>query len=280
MTTRHDSFTAQQNGAPATNAELATMAFAGFAHFTAMQVRGGRVRGLDLHLQRLRHASLAMFGSALEDEEIRGYLRQALGGNDDCSLTATLHLPGGEFAVPGREVKPKVLVRTAPPASGPAGPLELAMFEHERVLPEWKHVGEVAKTWFLRQAVSQGFDDAAFVDRHGRLSEATIWNLAFWDGESVIWPEAAMLAGTTMGILRRQLLQRGVPQRTQEVRAADVPSLKGAVVMNSWSPGIPVSRLGSHRIPQSPQFLDLLHRAFGNEEAVELAALRDTVDIE
>lgn len=271
MTTRHDSSTAQQNGAPATNTELAAMAFGGFAHFTAMQVRGGRVRGLDLHLQRLRHASLAMFGQALQDDEIRGYLRHALKGNEDCSLTATVHLPGGEFAVPDREVKPKVLVRTAPPASGPEGPLELAMFEHERVLPEWKHVGEVAKTWFLRRAVSQGFDDAAFVDRHGRLSEATIWNLAFWDGESVIWPEAAMLVGTTMGILRRQLLQLGVPQRTQVVRAADVPSLKGAVVMNSWSPGVVVSRLDRHWIPQSPQFLDLLHRAFGNEEAVDLA---------
>lgn len=49
-----------------------------------------------------------------------------------------------------------------------------------------KHIGEVAKTYLLRQAVAQGFDDAAFVDRRGRLSEATIWNLAFWDGAAVV----------------------------------------------------------------------------------------------
>lgn len=35
---------------PATATDLAPLAFAGYAHFTAMQVRGGGVRGLDLHL--------------------------------------------------------------------------------------------------------------------------------------------------------------------------------------------------------------------------------------
>ena len=74
-------------------------------------------------------------------------------------------------------------------------------------------MGEVAKTYLLREAASQGHDDAAFVDRRGRLSEATIWNLAFWDGESW-WPRAAMLGGTMMGIVRRQL-ELG-PQREQD----------------------------------------------------------------
>ncbi len=73
-----------------------------------------------------------------------------------------------------------MLVRTGPPSSGPAGPLALTAVAYERVLPGVKHVGEVAKTYFLREAVGQGFDDAAFVDRRGRLVEATIWNLAFW----------------------------------------------------------------------------------------------------
>jgi hypothetical protein len=44
----------QRNGKTATREALAPLAFAGHAHFTAMQVRDGRVRGLDLHLARLR----------------------------------------------------------------------------------------------------------------------------------------------------------------------------------------------------------------------------------
>lgn len=128
-----------------------------------------------------------------------------------------------------------------------------------------KHVGEVAKTYFLRQAAADGFDDAVFVDRRGRLSEGTIWNLAFWDGTNVVWPDAEMLGGTTMGIVRRQLERIGAPQRTQEITAADLPSMSGAVVMNSWTPGIVVQRIDAVPLPAATSFLELLHRAYAAE---------------
>lgn len=261
-------FPATIDGRPARSDDLGPLAFSGYAHFTAMQVRGARIRGLDLHLDRLRTASLALFGQALADDEIRMHLKQALRGHRDCSMTATVYVPGGEFAVPDAATRPRVLVRTGPAASGPEGPLDLAVVEHERFMPELKHVGESAKTFFLRQAVSQGFGDAAFVDRHGRLSEATIWNLAFWDGESVVWPQAGILVGTTMGIVRRQLRRMGVGERVEAVRVSDLPALKGAVVMNSWTPGIAIRRLGSHEFATAPDFTALLHRAFANEEPV------------
>lgn len=101
-----------------------------------------------------------------------------------------------------------------------------------------KHVGEVAKTYLLRRATAEGFDDAAFVDRRGRLSEATIWNLAFWDGDAVVWPEAEVLRGVTMQILRRQLDRLGVPQREKEVTLADLPALSGAGLPRAPAPGL------------------------------------------
>lgn len=261
-----DSFVVQRNGRTANAEELAPLAFAGYAHFTAMQVRGGQIRGLDLHLGRLRAASVELFGQALPDDRMRSYLREALtAGPTDLSLTATVYSPAGEFTVAGVDVKPEVLVRTGPAASGPEGPLTLVTIEYERVLPTVKHVGEVAKTYFLRQAVEQGFDDAAFIDRHGRLSEGSIWDFAFWDGAAVVWPEAEMLGGTTMSIVRRQLDRLGVPQRDQEVTVADLPTLAGGVVMNSWTPGVAVHRIGSVPFPQAPSFLELLHRAYEAE---------------
>ncbi|MGW7553598.1 MULTISPECIES: aminotransferase class IV family protein [Streptomyces] len=260
------SFAVHRNGQAATTDDLAPLAFAGYAHFTAMQVRGGRVRGLDLHLERLRSASLELFGRAVPDDQVRAYLRTALeAGPDDVSLLAFVYAPGGEFAAFGADVRLDVLVRTGPAASAPEGPLALTTVEHERALPAVKHVGEVSKKYFLRQAAGQGFDDAAFVDRRGRLSEATIWNLAFWDGTSVVWPEAEMLTGTTMGIVRRQLDRLGVPQRVQEVTPADLPGPAGAVVMNSWTPGVAVHRIGSVSVPEAPDFLELLHRAYEAE---------------
>ncbi|GAB3160097.1 aminotransferase class IV family protein [Micromonospora sonneratiae] len=265
------SFVAQRNGQAATAEELTPLAFAGYAHFTAMQVRGGQVRGLDLHLERLRSASVEMFGRALPDDRIRSYLRAAVeAGPADLSLTATVYSPAGEFTVAGPDIEPEVLVRTGPAASGPKGPLTLAVVEHERVLPAVKHVGEIAKTYLLRQAVDEGFDDAAFIDRRGRLSEASIWNLAFWDGTAVVWPVAEMLGGTMMGTVRRQLDRLGVPQREQEVTPADLPALAGAVVMNSWTPGIAVHRIGSVSLPDAPSFVELLHRAHQAEPLTSL----------
>ena len=263
------SFVVQHNGRSATARDLGPLAFAGYAHFTALQVRGGKIRGLDLHLQRLRSASLALFGRALPDDQLRAYLKAAIeDGPADLSLTATLYPPAGEFTLAATDAEPEVLVRTGPAASGPEGPLALAAIEHERFLPTVKHVGEPAKTDFLRQAAVQGFDDAAFLDRQGRLSEATIWNLAFWDGDSVIWPRAEMLAGVTMGIVRRQLEPLGIAQRAQEVTLADLPALAGAVVMNSWTPGVAVHRIGAVPLPDAPDFLDVLHRAYRAEPLV------------
>jgi branched-subunit amino acid aminotransferase/4-amino-4-deoxychorismate lyase len=253
------SYVVHRNGRPA--GDLAPLAFAGYAHFTAMQVRGRRVRGLDLHLDRLRAASLELYGNALPDDLVRDLLRTAVdAGPEDVSLTATVFSPKGEFTA--ASAQPELLVRTGPPSFGPAGPLALMTFEHERFLPTLKHVGEPAKTYALRQAIAAGYDDAAFTNRHGHLTEGTIWNLAFWDGTSVVWPQAEILTGTTMGIVRRQL---EVPQRTTEVTPESLSTFTGAVVMNSWSPGIPVSRIGSTEFPAAPEFLDLLHQAYKAE---------------
>ncbi len=258
-------FVVHRNGRPATTADLAPLVFAGYAHFTALQVRGGKIRGLDLHLTRLRFASLLLFGHALPDDQIRTYLRTAIeAGPSDLSLMATIYPPAGEFTAAATDAEPEVLVRTTPAASGPAGPLALATVHHERFLPTVKHVGELAKTYLLREPA----DDAAFIDRRGRLSEATIWNLAFWDGEAVIWPRAEILVGTTMGVVRRQLDKLAVPQRTQEVTLADLPTLAGAVVMNSWTPGVTVDRIGAVPLPDAPDFLELLHRAYQAEPLV------------
>jgi branched-subunit amino acid aminotransferase/4-amino-4-deoxychorismate lyase len=258
------SFVTQVNGHETTTEELTPLAFAGYAHFTAMQVRESGIRGLDLHLARLRNASQEMFGQALPDEQVRAYLRKAIeAGPADLSLTATVYSPAGEFTVAGAE--PEVLIRTGPPATGPRGPLALLTVEHERALPGIKHVGEVSKTYYMRQAADLGFDDAAFLDRRGRFSEASIWNLAFWDGTAVIWPQAEMLRGTTMGIVSRQLDLLGIPQLTREVTPDDLPSLAGAVVMNSWTPGIAVHRIGSTPLPDAPSFLETLHRAYQAE---------------
>ncbi|MBF6098959.1 aminotransferase class IV family protein [Nocardia cyriacigeorgica] len=260
------------DGQPADPGALVPHAFAGFAHFTAMQVRDGAVRGLDLHLDRLAGASRTLFGADLARERVLADLRTAVAASPpDLSLVLTVFDATGEFTNDSAEPALHTLIRTTAPANGPRGPLSLAIYEHERFMPEIKHVGEGAKTYYMRRARAAGFDDAAFVDRKGRLSEASIWNLAFWDGDTVVWPEAAVLTGTMMGVVRRRLHAAGIPQRTQPIRPTDVPGFGGAVVLNSWTPGIAVNRIGETVLGGSSELVGVLHAAYESEPPAALA---------
>lgn len=171
----------------------------------------------------------------------------------------------GEFAPAGDSVDLDVLVKVTDPATPPTRPLALDVVEHERHLPHVKHVGEVSKTLLLRRAKARGFDDTAFTDRSGRLSEATIWNLAFWDGDSVIWPRAEILAGVTMQILDRRLRTLGIAQQTRDVRPGELGEHLCAAVTNSWTPGIPIARIGGSLLGQDAEFTRLLHSAYREE---------------
>jgi branched-subunit amino acid aminotransferase/4-amino-4-deoxychorismate lyase len=106
-----------------------------------------------------------------------------------------------------------------------------------------------------------------FVDNFGHLSEATIWNLVFWDGETVIWPKAKILDGTMMSIVQRQLEHINIPQRHEAITLKRLRELSGAAVMNSWTPGISISAIGSVTIAEAKPFIRLLHEAFEAEPA-------------
>ncbi|WP_411732875.1 aminotransferase class IV family protein [Paeniglutamicibacter sp.] len=259
------------NGKPATTDDLAPLAFAGYAHFTAMQVRDHAVRGLDLHLDRLRNASNELFGHHLPDEQILELLASAAKvAPPDISLTCYISSQPGEFMRTHGTVDLDVLVKVTAPAAPPPAPLSLAVYPHERHLPHVKHVGEVAKTQLLRRANAHGFDDAVFTNASGHLSEATIWNVAFWDGQSVIWPEAHVLPGITMQILNRQLAASGINQVTRPIHTTDLNGDIAGAVMNSWSPGIPVARIAEQSLADTDELVSLLHQAYASETPISL----------
>lgn len=131
------------NSAPATADDMMPLAFSGFAHFTAMQVRNRKIKGLDLHMTRLKQATLRLFGMELPDEHVLRSIRLAIAnGPADQSLTVTIYSPEGEFTAKSMEAEPAILVRTGLPFNGPSGPVRLGIVEHERFLPSIKHVGE------------------------------------------------------------------------------------------------------------------------------------------
>ena len=66
------------NGGPVGVDDLRHPVQTNYGHFTVMRFEDGGVRGLDLHLDRLQAATRELFGSELDRERVRGYLRRVL----------------------------------------------------------------------------------------------------------------------------------------------------------------------------------------------------------
>jgi branched-subunit amino acid aminotransferase/4-amino-4-deoxychorismate lyase len=224
----------------APNAEELWSKASAFGHFTAMQVRGGRTRGLELHLHRLETANRELFGAGLDGDRIRELVRHALDDRMDASVRVYVF----ESAV-----EPVVMVTDKDPAEL-ATPQRLRSVEYQRPEAHLKHLA-TGQGYYSRLAHRHGFDEALLTDADGRISETATANVAFLDDDGVVWPEGRFLHGITMQLLERALPQNGVPSRRAQVRLADVASFHGALVTSARGVGL-VSEIDSLRLGTDP----------------------------
>ncbi|MEV6448675.1 aminotransferase class IV [Amycolatopsis sp. NPDC051716] len=228
-----------------------------YGHFTAMQVRDGRVRGLAFHLERLAASTRLLFGSEFDVGLVRSHVRQAVDG--EAALSVRVVVLTRSFDEP---MTPEILVRTGPPRPPDPAPLRLRTVRYQRDLPQVKHLGTFGLIHETRQARLAGFDDALFVDHQGRISEASIWNAGFLDGDTVVWPEAAVLPGITMLVQQEALRRLGVPQETREVRPPDLRDFDAVFLTNSETPGRAVASVDDLVLPPADHAVALLAEAY------------------
>lgn len=216
------------NGHRATEEDLRIPAFAGFGHFTAMQVRDGKVQGLALHLDRLDSASRELFDLPLDGEHVRGLIRHALEGAGvrDASVRVHGYLPPGDTAT-----TPMVTVRA--PARMSTAPKSLMSVSYARTAPHIKRPGEFGQTYYGLLAGRAGFDEALLTLPGGVVTEGSITNIGFWDGASVVWPDAPALTGITMALLESGLAQAGRPSERRPVTLEGLGAYRAAFVTNS-----------------------------------------------
>ncbi|MGV8960679.1 MAG: aminotransferase class IV family protein [Stenotrophomonas sp.] len=246
------------NGHEATAADLAA-ALTNYGHFTSMQVRGGAVQGLELHVQRLQQGTRELFASELDEAQLRGWMRSALDVCQlvDASLRITVLSRQFDFRQPLRPVPADVLVSVAAPVPATDTARALCSVAYSREMPHLKHVGTFALFQHRRQALQAGFDDAVFVGNDGCISEGATWNLAFWDGRRVWWPQAPALRGTTEQLLMDALAEQGVAQIRGEVALTGLARFSGGIACNSaglW----PISAIDRHHFPDSAQLLAMM----------------------
>jgi branched-subunit amino acid aminotransferase/4-amino-4-deoxychorismate lyase len=241
------------DGRSATVAQLSAAAPAGYGHFTAMQVRNGRVRGLGLHLARLDAANREMFGTGLDTGAVLGWIRHALGEQThDASVRVYVYeAPGG----------PAVMVTVRPPGTMAPGLWRLQTVPYQRSLAHIKHIGDFGQGYFGRLAKRNGFDEALLTGPDGIVCEGSITNIGFSDGTGVLWPAGPALAGITMQILERALAERGVPSRRAPVRVSDLGAFAGAFVTNSH--GIaPIGQVDELTLPVDSALMSALTQAY------------------
>ncbi|MEU8820798.1 aminotransferase class IV [Actinoplanes sp. NPDC048796] len=239
------------NGAPPSLDAVHRAATWNYGHFSSMQVRNRAVAGLNLHLRRLRAASAVLFPGTTPpaDETVVKLIGHALGHRPDASVRVTV-LPG-----------PDVMVSVSDPVPDtPRPPLRVRTVVYERELPTLKHVATMGLTYHYREAQRAGFDDALFLGADGAVREGSVWNAVFWDGDRVIWPEAPMLPGITMQLLRQGLEKLGVP--TAQRRITSLNGLRAAAAANSHCPAQPLASIDDVDLPEHPALTALLQQAW------------------
>ncbi|SCF76918.1 aminotransferase class IV family protein [Streptomyces sp. Ncost-T10-10d] len=247
---------AEFDGHPATEADLRIPAFLNYGHFTAMQVRDGKVRGLALHLARLDSANQELFERGLDGERVRELIRHALdsaGVRDASTRVYGFPSPGGTGTT--------VMVTVREPAQKSAAPHALMSVPYARTVPHIKRPGEFGQTYYARLAARAGFDEALLTTPDGAVTEGSITNIGFWDGTSVVWPEAPSLLGITMALLEQELPGAGLESVRRPVTLDGLAAFRSAFITNSQ--GIaPVRRIDDTEFTVDEELMRRIGQAY------------------
>nr|WP_221379420.1 aminotransferase class IV [Actinoplanes polyasparticus] len=251
------------NGRTPDLAEIHRLASVNYGHFTSMQVRDRSVRGLGLHFARLADANEEFFGwrAELDDEHrLRELILRALGDARDASVRVS-YVPGADPAGP-----PDVVVAVSEPASDePAPPLRVRIDpDFRREWPEHKHSATMSLFRAQRLARSAGYDDALSVGPDRLVREGTVWNVAFFNGDQVIWPQAPMLRGVTMVLLQIALTMRGVPWTMRPVPMSELLDFTAAVAVNSRSVRQEIASIDDLTYSAGDKLAELLGEAYAS----------------
>ncbi|OOC55152.1 MULTISPECIES: aminotransferase class IV family protein [Nocardiopsis] len=240
------------NGHPVGTGELAGLALYGYGHFTTMLVDDLRVRGIDLHMERLSRDCRALFGTDLDLSRVRELARRSARAHPSPSVVrVTVFDPHMDLGRPSARQLPHILVTTRPAPGTAPPPVRLGTRRFARDTPRVKSTGLFGAVHQRRAAQLEGHDDALFTGVDGRVSEGPTWNIGFLDGGGIVWPQAPCLPGVTTQLVERVAGELGVPVSTRPVAAAASTRTAGAFVTNATTGVRPVAAIDGVHLPQS-----------------------------
>ncbi len=221
-----------------------------YGHFTAMQVRARRTRGLALHLERLERANAELFGAGFDAEQVRVLIRRALRDVEDASVRVYVF---------EADPQPAIMVTVKEPG-GIVSPQRLQSVRYQRPAAHIKHLAS-GQGFYSRLARRNGFDDALLTSPNDVVSETSIANIGFLEASGVVWPDAPLLHGITMQLLERELPEEGVSSRRGAVLVEELGSFDGAFVTNARGVAA-VSQIDDAKLPIPRDRLETIARIY------------------
>ena len=250
------------DGLPATPDDLAHQALVNYGAYTSFRVENGAARGLDLHLARLEQAAAELFGESPGESEFRRLMARAVAGREVCWLRVSLFSPEIGHRDPAFVGRPKVMTSVSPAPPPLANRVRITAVPYEREAPHLKHLATFGLVRARRAARAAGFDDALFVDGAGRVSEGTLWNIGFVQGDRIVWPQAPMLAGVTQALIMRGLPQVGLTSEMRPIRLDEVGAFDAAFLCNSATPVCPIITIDDVAFAGDPALLAKVEAAW------------------
>ncbi|MFD9150377.1 aminotransferase class IV [Streptomyces diastaticus] len=232
------------DGEPAGSEALAALALTNYGHFTTLLVEDGRVRGLDLHLERLIRDCRTLFDAALDPGRVRALARRAAPERGRRTVRITVFDPALNLGSIGAQARPRVLVTARPAPGMEPGPLRVRSVVHRRDLPEVKSVGLCPTLRLRRRAQREGYDDVLFTGSDGQILEGGTWNIGLVRDGQVVWPGGDVLAGTT-----RTLLRRAAGDPTALVDLSELDSYEAVFATNAATGVRPVTGIDDREFP-------------------------------
>lgn len=252
------------DGEPASTDDLTYLALVNYGAYTSFRVEDGAARGLGRHLQRLEASAVELYGKSPGETRLRDLMRIAVEGRDACWLRVSLFSPELWARTPSWRGVPKVMTMAAAPPPPLAASLRLAARVYSRDAAHLKHTALFGLIQSRRQAQDAGFDDALFVDEAGLISEGSLWNIGFVKGDSVLWPQAPILAGVTQALIEEGLAHVGLRSETQPVHLTDLADFDQAFICNSATPACAVTAVGDHAFSGDPALIERLEAAWAS----------------
>jgi branched-subunit amino acid aminotransferase/4-amino-4-deoxychorismate lyase len=212
----------------------------GFGLIETMRVREGRIPFLSRHLARLER-SLNELGLAKPARDLAA-LVAPFGATDDAVLRLEV-----------RDGRANVTVRALPPLAAPA--LIAASEPHQ----PYRHK-TTERDCFVdaaAEAERAEADDALLLTHDGFVAEGTVWNVFWWDGDTLRTP--ALDLGILPGIGRARVLEL-VARVDQGRYASPQVAGKSLFLTNAVRGVVPIASLDGSPTPPDPRTAALAGR--------------------